>query len=284
MKAIDLHTHSTASDGTLTPAELARAAKDAGLSVIAITDHDTVSGAEEFLSECERVGITGIAGVEISAKFRTEMHILGLFVDYTDAEFIEKLAVLKNARSIRNREMIKRLHEAGFDVSEEDILALKDGATLDNTGRAHIASILRDKGYVTSVQEAFDKYLSRGCPFYVPRVTYPPAESIAMIKKAGGIAVLAHPIFITREREELRALLADLQAAGLDGVETYYSEYDEEFTQMCSELADEVGLLKTGGSDFHGANKPHIALGRVYGGFVAYELYERLVGKRGREN
>lgn len=277
MKQIDLHTHSTASDGSLTPRALAEAAARAGLSAVAITDHDTVDGAGEFLAACAEYGVEGIAGVEISAKFRTEMHILGLFIDYTDTAFLKELSFLKNARSIRNREMIEKLSDAGFDISESDILALKPGATLENTGRAHIASVLASRGAVASIQEAFDLYLSKGMPFYVPRKTYPPKESIELIKKAGGLAVLAHPIYITRDRDELTELLGDLKSCGLDGVEVMYSKYDAEYTAMCGNIADRLGLLKTGGSDFHGANKPDIELGHVFGGAVPYEFYEELL-------
>lgn len=280
MKIIDLHTHSTASDGSLTPSELAELAKEKGLSAVALTDHDTVNGVDEFLSACKKNGTEGIAGVEVSAKFRTEMHILGLFVNYENEDFIKQLEFLRNARYIRNKELIENLQNGGFDISEDDIFAQKPGADLTNTGRAHVARVLTDKGYVPSVQAAFDMYLSKGKPYYVPRKTYPPRETIELIKAAGGVAVLAHPVFITRDETELEKILSELKGYGLDGVETYYSGYDEKFTGLCEELSERLGLLRTGGSDFHGSNKPEIELGKVYGGHVSYDLYEKLKEKR----
>ncbi len=280
MKYVDLHLHSTASDGTCTPAELARCAAEAGLSAAAITDHDTIAGAEEFLRECEKLGLEAAAGVEISAKFRTEMHILGLFVDYNNEEFIENLHELKNARALRNRQMLEKLSGDGFKITAEDITGQKKDGSLDNVGRAHIAAALVHKGYVSSVQEGFDKYLSKGCKYYVPRKTYPPKESIELIKKAGGVAVLAHPIFITKDPAELHSLLSELKSYGLAGVESYYSEYTEDYTKLCLRLCRELGLMPSGGSDFHGGNKPHIHIGEVCGGRVDYEVFTGLKGLR----
>ena len=280
MRYVDLHLHSTASDGTYTPAELAGLASKAGLLAAAITDHDTVAGAEEFLRECEKLGIEGAAGVEISARFRTEMHILGLFVDYKNEEFIKSLSELKNARAERNRRVLEKLTDDGFDVAPEDITGQKEGGSLDNVGRAHIASALVNKGYVSSVQEGFDKYLSKGCKYYVPRKTYPPKESIELIKKAGGVAVLAHPIFITKDPSELREILSELKGFGLAGVESYYSEYTEDYTRLCLDMCRELRLLPSGGSDFHGGNKPHIRIGEVCGGKVEYEVFAGLKGLR----
>lgn len=263
---IDLHTHSTASDGTLSPAELALRAKENGLSAVALTDHDTVEGIAEFKEAGKKLGLEAISGVEISAKYKKEMHILGLFVDETDTEFIQTLSQLRDSREIRNRTMLQKAMEHGLNISEADIRAQKEGATLYNTGRAHIARALVDKGYVRDIQEAFDRYLSKGKPCYAERRTFSPEDSIKLIHRAGGIAVLAHPVFITTDEKELTDLLRQLQTYGLDGVECYYSEYTQDFQQLCLKICENLGLLVSGGSDFHGDNKPHIRIGHVTDG------------------
>lgn len=278
---IDLHTHSTASDGTLTPAALVKKAYDAGLTAVALTDHDTVDGLAEFHSACEKYGIEGISGVEISAQYHKEMHILGFFVDETDNELIQKLDELKNARETRNRKVLKLMQENGMDITEEDITSQKDGATLRNTGRAHLARAMVNKGYVKTIEEAFSKYLKKGNSCYVERITYSPEESIRMIKAAGGTAVLAHPVYITEEYNELYSLLEKLKGLGLDGAECYYNSYTEEFSEMCGEICDKLGLIKSGGSDFHGANKPDIDIGRVSTGYVPYSVLRKLKEQRG---
>ena len=159
---IDLHTHSTASDGTLSPTELADMAKETGVTAAALTDHDTVDGVSEFLTACKERGIEGIAGVEMSAKYRKEMHIVGLFVDTDDTEFRAKLEALRGMREKRNREMLYLLEKNGFDITETDITSQKDGATMANTGRAHIARAMVEKGYAKSTGDAFAKYLKKG--------------------------------------------------------------------------------------------------------------------------
>lgn len=275
---IDLHTHSTASDGTLTPSELAKAARIAKLRAIALTDHDTTDGVCEFLKECGMLGIEGIAGVEISAEYDKEMHILGLFINPDDADLKEKLGHLKSARETRNRKMLERIRENGMDISEEDVIP--KGADMRSIGRAHFARAMVNKGYVKDTNEAFVKYLKRGNPCYVKRITYSPEESIRLIKNAGGIAVLAHPVYITEDRGELRSLLSTLREYGLDGAECFYNSYSAAFSKMCCEICDSLGLLKSGGSDFHGANKPDIALGKVSTGHVPYELLVKIKTQR----
>lgn len=269
-RKIDLHTHSTASDGTLTPAELVKAAAEAGICAIALTDHDTIDGLEEFHDACGKFGIEGISGVEISAQHDKQMHIVGLFINRNDKEFVKKLDKLKNARETRNRKMLELVRENGMDITEADILSQKDGASLLNSGRPHIARAMVEKGYVSDIAEAFDKYLKRGNPCYVKRITYSPEDSIRMIKDAGGTAILAHPAYITEDYDELYGLLRELKEMGLDGAECSYSSYSAKFSDMCSRICDEIGLVKSGGSDFHGANKPDIPLGYVSAGYVPY--------------
>jgi len=280
-KYIDLHTHSTGSDGTLTPSELAEAAKKSGLAAAALTDHDTVEGVEEFMAKTKEIGIEGIAGVEISAKFRTEMHIVGLMVDYKDREFREKLDFLKQNRQERNRKVLELINKEGIDITVEDITGQKEEGRLENTGRAHMARALVKKGYAKDMQDAFDKYLKKGGLCYVPRITYSPEESIKMIKKAGGVAVLAHPYYITKDRNELKEILLKLKGFGLDAFECLYSDYPKEYRDMCMELAQEVDMLKSGGSDFHAMNKPKIKIGYAgEGQRIPYEYLQRLKDRK----
>lgn len=265
-KKIDLHTHSTASDGTLTPEELALLAKEKGLCAIALTDHDTLDGVWAFREACGKLGIEAVTGVEISAKYKKEMHILGLFVRPEDPEFEKKLRSLKDARLVRNQKVLALIQEQGMEITEADLFAGKQSSGLEHIGRAHIAQALVRKGYAADVQDAFDQYLRKGRSCYAERHTFSPEESIRIIKKAGGLAVLAHPIYITKEEEELRKVLTQLKAYGLDGVECYYSTYPKEYRDLCLRLSNELGLLPSGGSDFHADNKPDIELGIVCGG------------------
>ena len=277
MAGIDLHMHSTASDGTLTPSELAKSVAAKGLKAAALTDHDTVAGVAEFKKECERLGVEAVSGVEISAKYKTEMHILGLFVDENNAQLVEKLDELKTTRKNRNAEMLALIQKNGFDITAEDIIGQKNGGLLENTGRAHMAKAFVKKGYADSVQDAFDKYLSKGKSCYISRKLFTPEESIKLIKDAGGIAVLAHPYFITKDKDELYELLSWLRKLGLDGVESWYSEYPTEYRDLCLEMCEKLDLMPTGGSDFHADNKPDIKIGEACGGFeIPYELFENL--------
>ncbi len=278
---IDLHTHSTASDGTLVPRELAKKAKAAGLSAIALTDHDTTAGLAEFLDECGKIGIEGISGVEISAQFSKEMHIVGLFVDENDTVFKEKLDNLRDAREVRNKKILDLARENGFDITENDIISQKNGVTLRNTGRAHIARAMIKKGYVQSVEEAFAKYLKKGCSCYVKRVTYSPRECIEIIKAAGGTAVLAHPIFISENYDELYTIIKELKEYGLDGIECYYNCYTKKFAGICKRICAELDLAQSGGSDFHGANKPDVEIGKVSENYVPYRVLLNIKERRG---
>lgn len=275
MKYIDLHSHSSASDGTLSPSGLAAAAKKAGLSALALTDHDTISGVDEFMSAAEENGIEAVAGVEISAKYKTEMHILGLLIDYKDTGFVQKLEYLRQNRRDRNRKVLDLIRANGMDISDEEVTGQKNGASLENIGRAHLARAVVRKGYAQDIQDAFDKYLKKGRSCYVERVTFSPRESIEMIKNAGGCAVLAHPCYITQDRDELEKLLRELAGYGLDGFECMYSDYSPEYQQMCMDIADKTGLLKSGGSDFHADMRPDVKLGFA-GERIPYDYLQKL--------
>lgn len=277
---IDLHSHSTASDGTLTPRELAELASKVNIISLALTDHDTVAGLDEFSSACEEFGVEAIPGVEISAQYHKEMHIVGLFIDAKNEDLQKKLDILKNARETRNRKMLELLNKNGFEISEQDIVSQKEGANLCNTGRAHIARAMVKKGYVESTGEAFTKYLKKGNSCYAKRITYSPEESIQLIKEAGGMAILAHPVFITEDYDTLYSLAKELREYGLDGMECYYNCYTEEFSKMCFEICEKTGLLPSGGSDFHGENKPDVELGVVSSGYVPHGILNKIKGQR----
>lgn len=273
-RKIDLHTHSTCSDGTLTPTELAKAAKEAGLSAIAITDHDTEDGHDDFLAECERLGIEGIPGVEIGTKYHRELHIVSLYA--TGAEFADMIKKFKNARLDRNVRMLEVLNEHGYKITEADITDPENGITLESCGRVHMANALAKKGYVRDRNDAFDKLIARGKPCYVERFCLSPEECVRMIKRNNGIAIWAHPTQATDTEEEMEAVGQMLKAAGLDGMECLYSRYTDEDTAKCKRVAKKLGLKMSGGSDFHGENKPDVRLGVVNGGYVPYEFLEIL--------
>lgn len=262
---IDLHTHTNASDGAMPPFELVFCAARAGLRAIAITDHDTVSGLDEGIAAGEDVGVEVIAGIELSANYPREMHILGLFIDHHSPALTNKLESLKQYRAERNAKMIDNLASQGFIISYDDVLAFKPGSTLAGIGRIHMALALTKKGYAGSVSEAFSKFLTGGAASYVARQKFEPQECIKIIKDAGGYAFLAHPIYSEKEPQNLESLIVRLKDCGLDGVECMHSEQDEAFSDICLRLCRKYSLMVSGGSDFHGANKPHIQIGQVNG-------------------
>jgi predicted metal-dependent phosphoesterase TrpH len=262
---VDLHTHSTASDGSMTPAELVRHAYECGLSAVALTDHDTVAGVEEALEEGARVGIEVIAGVEISVSlsrwgttFGNEMHLLGYFFDGGYEPILTTLEELRRRREQRNPRVVEKLNEMGFDITMEEVAAK---ATGDIVGRGHIAKVLMEKGYTASIEEGFRKYLAAGKPAYVSKEKLTPEQGIAAILQSGGVPVLAHPVLLGLRRGQLLDVLERLRAAGLRGIEALYSENSPEQTKELLELAEITGLKVTGGSDFHGSIKPDIKIG-----------------------
>ena len=273
---IDLHTHSTASDGTLSPEELVLEAKRKGLAALALTDHDTTEGLPRAAKKAQEVGLNFVPGVEISVKFEGpgHCHLLGYFIDYEDQGLKEVLGRLHEARQSRNRLMVQKLQELGVPISLEELEAVAQGGEI---GRPHMAKILVKKGIVRDFDEAFEKFLGKGKPAYVPKARLSPEEAISAISQAGGLTSLAHPIYLGLSKEETRAYVAKLKEMGLSALEAYYTDHDEGYTRFCLELAEEFGLLVTGGSDFHGENKPEIELGRGKGNLVVpFEVYERL--------
>jgi 3',5'-nucleoside bisphosphate phosphatase len=273
---IDLHTHSTASDGSLSPTELLRYSATKRLRAIALTDHDCVDGLNEAVAEGERLEIEVIPAVELSADHPDgTMHILGFFVDRRHDGFCARLRHLQAARRERNPKIIEKLQALGLKITYDEVAAASGGGQI---GRPHFAKVLIQKGYAASVPEAFERYLKKGAPAYVEKFRFSPRDAIAAIHEAGGVAVLAHPFTLFKvSTAPLDPLLGLLSEQGLDGIEVIYSTYSEEQSRNYRNLAEKHRLLSSGGSDFHGAYKPGIDLGVGQGRLrVPFELLEPL--------
>ncbi len=271
MKTIDLHTHSLHSDGADTPAEVVRRAHAAGLSAMALSDHDCVSGVEEAMAEGARLGIEVIPAVELSATCDTELHILGYYIDIHNEKLQEKLKESIRVRDERQEETCKKLREQGFDITMEEARAEANGNPI--LCRAHFAQIMVRKGYAESVKDAFKRYLSVGCYAYSNRQALSPEEAVSLIREAGGVPVAAHLHLIRLPDEELKAFLRSLIPHGLMGVEGYYTDYTPDMQSRYQKMASELGLILSGGTDYHGKNKPHISIGRGLGELqIPYDL------------
>lgn len=245
----DLHIHSNFSDGLLSPEEIVRKARDSGLSVISITDHDIVDGIEPALAEGIKTGVKVIPGIEFTTDLPdTEIHILGYYIDYKAKWLKELLLKIREDRTNRIYKIAEKLKKLGIDINAEDILALAEKGSV---GRPHVARMLLEKGIVKSIQEAFNKYLDNNAPAYVPHFRLTPAEAVKTIIRAGGIAVYAHPAVSNKDE-----MIPELVAAGLGGIEVYYKSSErsdaKENEKHYKSLAKKYGLLMTGGSDFHG--------------------------------
>lgn len=273
-KLIDLHTHSTCSDGSMTPRELVRHAAESGLAAIALTDHDTVSGVAQAVKAGEEYGVEVVPAIEFSVKSKTETHILGYFIDINSPDLNVILDEIIEKRIERNVMTAKLLKDLGFDVSVEEAAALAPGGII---GRAHFARVMMNKGYVDSVKEAFDKYLSSGKPAYFGNQKLEAKTAIEAIHAAGGVAFLAHPHLIKISDDELEKYLQELQSYGLDGLEGYYTDYDEAMQNKFQSMAKKHGLAISGGTDFHAAMKPHISIGKGTGNMaVPYSVLENI--------
>jgi predicted metal-dependent phosphoesterase TrpH len=264
---VDLHLHTTASDGALTPAQIVQRAGRLGLKVIAITDHDTIAGVAEAQAAGARAGVEVIAGVEINTDVNGgEVHVLGYFVDPGHPELNEKLAVIREGRVGRAKRMAEVLTAMGAPVSFERILQIAgEGAV----GRPHVAQALLEARHVSSLGEAFEKYIGRNSPAYVERMKFTPAEACALIHRAGGLPVVAHPVSFDRygkirTRVGELDLLPGMLEEGLAGLEVYYTGYDAITIEVLLKLARQYGLLVTGGTDFHGMRPSEADLGSVY--------------------
>lgn len=273
-RTVDFHTHSTYSDGTLSPTELVRHAAKSGLSAFALTDHDSTDGIAEASAEAEKLGIEFIPGIEFSAFDKTETHIIGLFVDPQNEVLRNTSLKLKNGRRNRMQDICAELCTLGFDITYEDVL---NTAKSDFVGRAHIGKLMVEKGYCKTVGECFDKYIGAGKPAYSQREKITPAEAVKIIKNAGGLAFLAHLNQTGYTENELENLLRDLKQTGLDGIEGYYTEYTPEHIELYRNLALKLNLALSGGSDFHGDVKPNIEIGAGKGNLkIPYYVLENL--------
>jgi len=283
MQLIDLHVHSNASDGTFAPAEVVRLAKEGGLKALALTDHDTIDGLAEAVAAGETYGVEVIPGVEVSARCPGgSMHVLGLGIDYTNGHLDERLAVLKRARIERNPQIIAKLNALGVKITLEQVEKISGRGQM---GRPHIARALMEAGVVRSIQEAFDIFLRNDGKAYVPKFRFPPQEAIAMIRDVQGVPVLAHPFTLNLGSAfALKNTLTELKALGLAGIEAIYAEHSPEQEALYLRLARELGLLVTGGSDYHGDNKPELTLGKMRGQErLTYRLVTALKDWRRRE-
>lgn len=259
MSRIDLHLHTTHSDGSFSTQEVMAFAKQAGVTALAITDHDIIEAIPEATAIGTELGIEVVPGVEISSRLgESELHILGYFLHWTDPLLNQRLATLRDSRHDRNPKIIRRLNELGIDITYEEVRNL---AGTESVGRPHIARVLMDKQVVTSAKEAFDRYLANGRPAFVDRELPEPAEAVRWIREAGGVPVLAHPTWVRTSAEGLRSLLHQLKEAGLGGIEVHYSTHTPSQTTEYLDLARQCDLLVTGGSDFHGVTKPDIEVG-----------------------
>lgn len=259
MKLIDLHVHSNASDGSCSPKELVLEAERIGLTAMALTDHDTVSGVDEALMAAEPLNVEVIPGIELSCIWKEkEIHILGLFLDHHSEDLLAFLKAARNRRLSRNQEMLDALNRDGFYVSLEDLM---DGNEKTVITRAHFARALLKNGYVSSVDQAFRKYLSPGCPYYRKKEDVTPKEAVNVLLAASAFPVLAHPCQYKLGWEGMEELVSYLKDCGLLGLECYHSSNNQNESGKLRKLAGRYGLSPTGGSDFHGAAKPDIALG-----------------------
>lgn len=273
---IDLHTHTTYSDGTYTPEELVKYASQKKLKAIAITDHDTCDGVNEAFEYGSKYNVEIIKGIEISAEYeKKEIHIVGLFINPNSEEFSNTLINLRKNRSDRNIKMIKLLNSYGFSITYEE---LKEISGKDIITRAHFAKLMLKKGYVKSIQKCFDKYLSDGKPTYIGKELLTPEKSIDIIKKSGGIAIIAHPLLYKFNEMTLNNMLKDLRDCGLMGIECYYPTHREEDTKHLIELSKKYDLKISGGSDFHGLNKLGLDLGTGYNNnlSIPYKILKQL--------
>lgn len=253
---VDLHLHSTCSDGTYFPTEVVRRAADAGLSVISLTDHDSSAGVAEATKAGRELGIEVVPGAELSANVSgTDVHILAHFIDTEHDELITCFETYRNARRERAERMVKKLNKMGIRVRMEQVLAKAAGAAI---GRPHVADVMLEEGFVFSTNEAFHKYIGYSKPAYEPKYAISPADTIRLIHSAGGVASLAHPRLYSRDD-----LIPGLVADGIDGIEVRHIRHGASDVARYSAIADEHGLLKTGGSDCHGDGRGDAVIGTV---------------------
>ena len=282
MNTVDLHMHTTHSDGTYLPRDLVKLAKKKGLRCISVTDHDTMSSFEECAEEAKKLGVELIPGIEISADFEPgTLHILGFFLDRNHPKLKATLSEIQRAREERNPQIVKKLNELGISITMKEVEAESGGKQV---GRPHFARVLLKKGAVKTMEESFRKYLAKGKPAYVDKRRLSSREALQRIREAGGIASIAHPKQMRLVEPELSKEIERLVGEGLGGLEAYNSCQNREEAQLYTRLAKRFNLFVTGGSDFHGANKPDVELGNLGDGAeLNYEVIEAMktsLGKR----
>ncbi len=256
---IDLHTHSRYSDGSDSPTDIIRLAHQAGCSYVALTDHDRLDGIKEAADEASKIGIGFIPGVEISCIFDNgTLHLLAYFLNPTDGPLQDRLTGMQEARTKRNLEMAEKLQQNGIPITWEELMEEAGGP---NLGRPHFAAVMVRKGIVPSIQEAFDTYLAKGKPFYVPKVQITTPEAIRLTKESGAVPVIAHPSTLGLTPTKLESYLREMKAFGLAGVESYYARYTRQERAGMASIAESVGLVATGGSDYHGSYKVGLNIG-----------------------
>lgn len=271
-KLIDLHTHSNKSDGSMEPAEVVSHAAACGLAAIALSDHDSIDGVREAMAQGEKVGVEVVPAIEFSVQSDTETHILGYYIDINSPELLATLERIKEVRWQRNVTTCENLNQLGFDVTMDEALAIAPSGII---GRAHFARLLAEKGYVSSVKEGFDKYLSSGKPGYCGTQALTAKEAVELIHACGGVSFVAHLHLIKLGDEELERFLIELKGYGLNGVEGYYTEYTPEMQEKYQAMAKRLGLAISGGTDFHAKMKPHISIGRGLGNMaIPYSVLE----------
>ncbi|MCI8805956.1 MAG: PHP domain-containing protein [Clostridiales bacterium] len=278
MPRVDLHTHTTFSDGTFTPEEIIDYAVKKNIKALAITDHDNFDGVSEAVFHGKKYNVEVINGIEMSTDFfNKEIHIVGLFIDIKNKQLNSELNGLKEKRKKRNCLAIEKLRKLNINITYNELEEISSNKIIT---RAHFAKILMRKGYINSVKECFDKYMGEGQAAYVKREVISPEETISLINNAGGIAILAHPLLYNLIDDELNEMILHLKSIGLKGIECIYSTHTEENTKYLIALAKKYNLKISGGSDFHGENRPNLDLGTGYGDlYVPYEVLENLKEK-----
>ncbi len=278
---IDLHIHSSASDGSFSPAEILIAVQETNLGAFSITDHDTIDGNKYVIKSGIPATINFLSGVEISSyppepfSSSGSFHILGYGIDIEDEPLNQSLSKFQQARNDRNPKIISKLNNLGINISMEEVAAKAGGGLI---GRPHIAMLLIEKGYVTTIKEAFNKFLAKGGTAFVDKYRIDCENAIRLIRNAGGIPVLAHPITLGMDAPQTEELLKKMIGFGLMGIEAIYTTHSPEDTKKFCLLADKLGLLVTGGSDFHGSFKDNVEIGTGSGNLeIPYHLYEKLI-------
>ena len=269
-RMIDLHVHTTASDGTFTPSDVVLLAKKAGLAAMAVTDHDTINGVEEAVNKAKEVNLELVPGVEISVGNTDNIHIVGLFIDYKNESLVHKINLLSKYRRERNEQMISNIQKEGFDISYEKVKKLMN---TNNMGRLHIAHYMQKNGMTSDYRKMFKKYLIPGTRTYVPMKHISEEEGIQAIIQSGGVPILAHINYLKQNDADTEKTVKRLIGYGLKGIEVFYSGYDKRTEKLAHEISEKYNLIKSGGTDFHGTRRPGVYLGTGRGNLcVPYEF------------